>query len=265
MQRFRCFVALLLSAQVAALVLPGTSRVGASTIHSAASVAARTVSPTLKTKGKLGSGPKISLKKKKRKTEAQISDEKRITELARRSSTQKKKPSVGGGRQHERYTALMSQSATRCPIFARGEEEEWTDVGYVCVAKGSATTMEQAARLQKRVILEHAAKMHPLLLQQKGSLEAGLGEEETVAGSGHECETAPEVMPVDTSLPDFSAESAMRLAATCGFQGLPIPDRGHYWKEDYTPGVSDRTKDGEDAMASMKTATNKVLGLHNAF
>lgn len=252
--------AVLLVAHVQTFMLPATT--GHSSAAAAVSVP-RTVSPLLKAKGKQGSGPKITLKKKVKKTEAQRGIEKRIKIVSRLEKNNKKKPTIGIGRQGERYLD-MSKSGTRTAVYARTEgsgAEDWTAVGHICVAAGSDLTMEGAARLQKRIILEHAAKMHPQLTQQSGKLEAGLGEEGATHADTAEGET-PAVSALGAARPSSTTpEATLKLAAACGFQGLPIPDHGHYWKES-ARGLAERVQDGEDALREKDTMRDKVQGIH---
>ena len=187
--------------------------------------------PLLMAKGrKQGGGPKIALKKKSKKTEAQRASERRLAALARAESTRKRAPVIGAGRQSERYAEQMSQGGTRISVYARvsaGDSAQpgpWTAVGDVCVARGASTSPELAARLQKRLILAHAARMHPLLQRDSSSLECGVGEAAPAGSDGAE----PTVRLLESGAQP-TAEKAHALAASCGFLGLPIPERGHFW------------------------------------
>ena len=68
---------------------------------------------------KQGGGPKITTRKVKRKTEAELATEKRKRDLTRLAVTRKKKPTLGIARQHERFTAQVSDGSPRFPVFVR--------------------------------------------------------------------------------------------------------------------------------------------------
>ena len=77
----------------------------------------------------------------------------------------KKKELVSPKRQWDAYTRLTEAGATAVKVFARDgavEGDEWLLVGQLAIdaAEGSAA---QAAQYQKRLILEHAARMSPRL------------------------------------------------------------------------------------------------------
>lgn len=85
----------------------------------------------------------------------------------------KKKEPVAPKRQWDSYTRLTEAGAKPVKCFARDaakDGDEWMLVGNLAIdaADGSA---EQAAQYQKRLILEHAARMSPRLKVAKVGLE----------------------------------------------------------------------------------------------
>jgi len=112
----------------------------------------------------------------------------------------KKVAKLGVKRQWDRFKDLVSGGAARNPVYARLPGEEWTKVGEV--ACDESTTVAAAAQLHKRLILEHAVRVAPLLVQRAKELECGYsstGEPEPALLT--KCE------PADV--------------ASCGFEGMP--------------------------------------------
>jgi hypothetical protein len=121
----------------------------------------------------------------------------------------KKKELVSPKRQWDSYTRITEAGVKPIKVFARDTAkagDEWMLVGNLAIdaADGSA---EQAAQYQKRLILEHAARMSPRLKVAQASLETGL-----------------EVLGEPTKLvkPDSMPETL-----TCGFLGEP--DAGGFY------------------------------------
>lgn len=111
-------------------------------------------------------------------------------------------------KQWDTYTKLKDGGAASARVFARDgavDGDEWLLVGNVAAEQGDA--LAAAAHFQKRLILEHAARMSPRLLVAKSTLELG-------------CESGDDVVKVPkANTPDLA----------CGFVGEPDPG-GFYAK-----------------------------------
>jgi len=117
----------------------------------------------------------------------------------------KKKELVSPKRQWDSYTRITEAGVKPIKVFARdtaADGDVWMLVGNVAIdaADGSA---EQAAQYQKRLILEHAARLSPRLKVAQATLDTGL----EVLGE-----------PAKLVKPDNMPESL-----TCGFLGEPDP------------------------------------------
>lgn len=215
-----------------------------------------------------GGGPKISTRKTQRKTEGEQADEKRAAALKRRIATSKRRPTITPGRQEERYTRQCASGAARHKVFARVTGDlDWLEVGHVSIAAGSDTTPDAASRLMKRLILEHAAALHPTLLQQSDILECGVAGAE---GSDEDDAAAQEqvvLLSAGEAAPLLPA-AALRRAATCGFLGLPLPS-GHYFGDSEVSAIvsDDRkvtlSKLGNNAKSAVAVQQSKTLGLRS--
>ena len=99
-------------------------------------------------------------------------------------------------------------------VYAKLPEDDakWMNVGGVIVeAPGSR---QQAVFLQKRLILEHAALLHPTLAPRARELICGY------STTGAETEQVEAVVPLEkTDVPD---------GLRAGFQGLPDPKSGAF-------------------------------------
>ena len=104
-------------------------------------------------------------------------------------------------RQWDTFKALVLGGSPRVKVYASLDSAEWTEVGEVAVAEPG--TAQQAAQYNKRLILEHAARMKPKYALKAKELVAG------VAGA----DGAPEKV-VKNEMPS-SLES--------GFEGAPDP------------------------------------------
>jgi len=210
-----------------------------------------------------------------------MSADKKLTEMRRREATRKKRPTVMYGAQKKRFSEQVGDGAERAPVFARARgEEEWLEVGQISVAKGAETTVADAARYQKRIILGHATRVHRHLQMQSEVLECGLGEPTSAgaadAADAADADTAPAsnilliergVGTDDDSMP-FAASFAM--AATCGFSGAPIPDAGHYYSNSATDDVARDARKvnlqnqmGNAAKSEVAVQASKTLGLRS--
>ena len=175
---------------------------------------------------KQGGGPKISLKKKKRKKQrGELANDKRINEIARREATRKKRPTVMYGRQRDNFSKQVSNGASRAPVYIRAKgEEEWLECGHVCVDVGTQTSLADAARYQKRLILEHGTRVHRRLQMQRETLECGLGPcDDDMAAVGDEASdgvVASNVVLIERSAATdegtLPVAASFALAATCG-------------------------------------------------
>ena len=245
------------------------------------SVAApRTPTPPIMKKGrKQGGGPAISTRKSRRKSEGQRSADKRITEAVRRAAVSKRRrPSLAIARQRDRFDQHSAAASVRHLVFARAAgDSEWLEVGQVSIAagavgaEGEAVTAEQAVRLHKRLILQHATRLHPHLQPVSGILECGLAEKqqpqqpEDAPVGGEAAATHPVPLPSASPLPLSDAKA---LAATCGFRGAALP-AGHYFGDNSpTLLVSDARKVklsrlGDDSKSAVAIHQSKTLGLRS--
>ena len=85
----------------------------------------------------------------------------------------KKKELVAPKRQWDSYTRLTEAGAKPVKCFARDgakDGDEWMLVGNLAIAAADGSA-EQAAQYQKRLILEHAARMSPRLKVAQVGLE----------------------------------------------------------------------------------------------
>ena len=94
-----------------------------------------------------------------------------------------KKEQVSPRRQWSAYTKLTEGGVQPVCVYARDgatEGDEWLLVGNVAIEakEGSA---EQAAQYQKRLILEHAARLSPRLKVAQASLDCGIESDGTVS------------------------------------------------------------------------------------
>lgn len=214
---------------------------------------------------KQGGGPKIGLRKKKGKPEHQLAAEKRTAALMRRAANAKKKPAVGPGRQRERFAEQMGTDGKAFAVFARiAGTEEWLEAGRISIAKGSRMSAQQAASVQKRIILERAVRVHALkLAKHRADLECGVGPDAEPEGDA-------DVNAVELVSGSGNQPGELRtLAAVCGFSGAPIPDAGHYWgSSDQQAADSDERnvklqKFGDDAKSAVAQQESKMLGLRS--
>ena len=216
-------------------------------------------SPVMKKGRKQGGGPAISTRKSKRKTEGERSTDKRIADAVRRvAMSKRRRPSLAIARQQDRF----DQQSAAAWVFARAVgDSEWLEVGQVSIAAGAvgtdgeAVTAEQAALLHKRLILQHATRLHPHLQPVGHILECGLS-----GIAGH-----PVLLPSANRLP---LRDAMALSASCGFRGTELP-AGHYFGDNSpTLQASDARKVklsrlGNDSKSAVQIHESKTLGLRS--
>ena len=78
-------------------------------------------------------------------------------------------------RQWERLREQRDAGCEPTPVFARVRNaDKWFEAGDVTAAKG--TDITAAIQAQKRMILEHAVRVHPQLLAKAKELECGHGD-----------------------------------------------------------------------------------------
>lgn len=176
------------------------------------------------------------------------------------------------GRQADRYADQASPDSPGSPVFVRvvmpgeGADDqattgEWLEVGQVSVAATASFDVQTAAQLQKRLILEHAVRLHPFLAQRDASdwLEVGVPE----ASDGE-----PVLLAAGEELP---TPEVLQLAAACGFMSTPVPTHGHYWGKQLSAngvvGTDGRkvqlTGLGNDAKSAVAEQFSKQLGLRS--
>ena len=120
-------------------------------------------------------------------------------------------------RQWDVHTQLVKDGATQAAVHAylppaAGAEGDgqWLEVGTVSVGAGG--TLEQAARLNKRFILEHAVRLNPALTPRSKELQCGL----SAAGKA---DAPPSLLAKGVEVPDD---------LVAGFCGTPHPPSGYY-------------------------------------
>lgn len=82
-----------------------------------------------------------------------------------------KRPELTAKRQANVFAALVKAGEPQSSVFAKLDGGEWQLVGRVAAAPGSAAL---AAQVNKRLILEHAARMEPSLSLRARELVAGV-------------------------------------------------------------------------------------------
>ena len=97
----------------------------------------------------------------------------------KKASKAKAKPTGPGvlspKKQWDRFKEHRDAGSPKIPVFARVcKTDTWHEVGDVTVAGGAA--LPAVVQLQKRLILEHAVRVHPQLLRNARELECGYGE-----------------------------------------------------------------------------------------
>ena len=121
-----------------------------------------------------------------------------------------------------------------------------------------------AARLQKRLILEWAVRLHKPLQPQAEILECGIVLDTTE-------EDAEPVMleAADEEESRLLVQAPRYVAASCGFLGHPLPG-GHYYGDNSQvgDGLDDNTKVkwsklGNNAKSAIQEQTSKTLGLRS--
>ena len=101
-------------------------------------------------------------------------------------------------------------------VFARvAKEEKWYEVGDVTAGKG--IEVAAAVQVQKRMVLEHAVRVHPQLLPKAKQLECGFGEP---------TQALPKVDPADPANAGFvgRADASGRYGECGGCKNAP-PDK----------------------------------------
>ena len=115
-----------------------------------------------------------------------------------------KKAKLSPKAQWDKYRAMLKEDAPTVPVSARVKGAlgvKWHDVGFVSVRKEADA--QAATQFHKRLILEHALRLHPQLVADKEFLECGHGD------------------------PPVSLEKT-EAECECGFMGVPDPASGYY-------------------------------------
>ena len=144
----------------------------------------------------------------------------------------KKKELVSPKRQWDSYTRITEAGVKPIKVFARDTAkdggDEWMLVGNLAIdaADGSA---EQAAQYQKRLILEHAARLSPRLKVAQVSLEDSNPNPDANPSPSPNPSPNPKQATLDTGL-EVLGEPAklvkpdnMPESLTCGFLGASAP------------------------------------------
>tara|TARA_B100000795_G_C22779312_1_gene431463 strand:- start:20 stop:718 length:699 start_codon:yes stop_codon:yes gene_type:complete len=143
----------------------------------------------------------------------------------------KKKELVSPKRQWDSYTRITEAGVKPIKVFARdtaADGDVWMLVGNVAIdaADGSA---EQAAQYQKRLILEHAARLSPRLKVAQVSLEDSNPNPDANPSPSPNPSPNPKQATLDTGL-EVLGEPAklvkpdnMPESLTCGFLGASAP------------------------------------------
>lgn len=234
-----------------------------------------------------GGGPKIGLGRKS-KTAKELNVAKKRREIERSYVRIVKKPTVLPGRQEDRFADQASPTTPAATVYARtasGASEDgtvgaWMEVGRVSVAGRVATlgldsplSHEDAAFVQKRLILEHACRIHPTLQLHHEHLELGMTPPRAARAAAEgdamadvEPEPEPTLLQRD-EIADLIMEQK-QLAAACGFVGKPDPKAGHFYA-DSELGDAFKTdarkvilsKLGNNAKSAVHKQFNEMLGL----
>ena len=87
--------------------------------------------------------------------------------------------SLSPKKQWERFKDHRNAGVPVTPVFARvqGSDNKWLEVGDVTA---SGCEISAAVQAQKRIILEHAVRVHPVLQPKARELECGYSAPETV-------------------------------------------------------------------------------------
>ena len=119
-----------------------------------------------------------------------------------------KKAKLSPKAQWDKYRAMLKEDAPTVAVSARVKGAlgvKWHDVGFVSVRKEADA--QAATQFHKRLILEHALRLHPQLVADKEFLECGHGD------------------------PPVSLEKT-EAECECGFMGVPDPASGYYTRYD---------------------------------
>jgi len=215
-----------------------------------------------------GGAPKISTRKK-----LYVSRAKRDGLTHQPQGPKKRMPSLSSKRQWDRHIALLEAGVQPWSVHARAEDTaEWLEVGFVSLDPSVPdVSAASAVQLHKRLILKHAARLHPLTLGDTSLVELGLGaprdEEGKRAEDGAEAEELHEEQePVVVEPLEPQVAAAPREA--CGFSGKPDENSGAYFTDSTPiPSPGKAVKIGQQTKKDSKSATaeafSKMLGLRN--
>ena len=218
-----------------------------------------------------GGGPKAVNNNRKRKSEKDVSVGKKVRALSREGRKRKPPTTLFPKRQMERFVNFLDQGSASVAVCMRVPGSEWLEVGHVSFDEGTDALV--ATQLQKRLVIEHAMRLHGALLQpHRDELECGVRVPPADGGGAAPGEEEPVHEAV--LLEGVEAAAAPGIGggggASCGFLGMPIPGVGHYWSgsdEGSTGDAESRKvtleKLGVDSKSAVATAFQKQLGLRS--
>ena len=135
---------------------------------------------------------------------------------AKGKSTAAKPEGLSAKRQWEIFRELRDRSdqVVTTSIYARLPSEKWLNVGGAIVE--SPGTRIQAVAKHKKLILEHAARLHLKLAMRSRDIEVGFSD------------TSVESLSADDARIEPLAKCAIPADLVAGFQGLPDQKSGMY-------------------------------------
>ena len=236
----------------------------------------------MKKKGRSqGGGPAIRTGKKK-KINLSLVQQETLTRLAKKKKRRESQlaPKLVASRQAERHGEHLQEGASSFPVCARVRDTEstleWLQVGGVSVLPGAMNPMD-AARLQKRIILEHAVKLHPALFGAGVASGAWTNLELAVDLGSGPMEVVPEVSKSTGEEVKYQTARVRRAVAAatfqqargCGFAGEDLGE-GHYFsgneyvEKEYDGHKVKRDRLGNDSKSVVAEAFSKQLGLRGS-
>uniref|UniRef100_A0A7S0J1V5 Uncharacterized protein n=1 Tax=Calcidiscus leptoporus TaxID=127549 RepID=A0A7S0J1V5_9EUKA len=221
----------------------------------------RVVIPVMKGRA-LGGGPAIRTKPQKKRLAAALTPAK----PGEQRSGKKKRIvcAVARGRQWQRFSAQLREGCPSWEVLVRAQggsgSSEWLEVGDLSVSESSVERAMQAARLQKRLVLEHAVRLRPSLSQHR-DLEYGV----------RLSNSQEEPVPVSEALANNNTSvtvGAQLEARSCGFKGRPVASKeGHYFAaSERATSTGKKVKlerMGTDSKSAVAEKFSKQLGLRS--